>query len=98
MSKKNFHNISPHHSLYIGEYDTSIKFYNTNDTRYVGLSNYEKALYNKLRKYGNFDKIMYTIQKFKECWDWNSFIRNYDNAKGINPYIIRYDLFVDICH
>jgi hypothetical protein len=98
MSKKNFHNISPYNSLYIGENDIPITFYNTNDTRYVGLSNYEKALYNKLRKYGNFDKIMYTIQKFKECWDWNSFIRNYDNAKGINPYIIRYDLFVDICH
>ena len=96
MSKINFHNISPHHSMYIGEYDSPIKLYNTNDCRFIGLTNYEKAIYNRLRKYGNFDKIMYTIRKFKECWDWNSFIRNYDNIKGINPYIIRYELFIDI--
>jgi len=94
MSKLNFHNILPYHSLYIGENDIPITFYNVNDLRYMGLTNYEKTIYNKLRKYGNHDKIMYTIQKFK---DWNSFIRNYDNARGINPYIIRYDLFIDSC-
>ena len=97
MSKLNFHNISPYHSLYIGENDIPITFYNMNEIRYARLSNYKKAIYNKLRKYGNHDKIMYTIQKFKDCWDWNSFIRNYDNARGITPDIIRYDLFIDSC-
>lgn len=62
------------------------------DQRYNKLPEYQKDLALKLWKYGNYEQVKYTLDRWysKDVdQNWDKFIENYPFGNGISPYAIK---------